>query len=217
MSSVFYLGVLSCIIIVSIFASGFANHSQQKRLRQRKLVQQLRNSADHFALIAASIAQFSSNKSMAAEFIGMAISNYQRILHLDAESEHTQNSLQNAQQLAQQLGSGTLRNDADAEFNILRVKQQLNDACHIFKKMLNSGTLSGEVYKEYHRELTWLYVNIEVDMLVRQGDEARHKKDKLRSMSYYQNALNLLKRSAIIDPRKQEKINAITDALALKV
>lgn len=217
MSSVFYLGVLSCIIVASIFASGFANHSQKKRLRQRKLIQQLRNSADHFAQISVRIAQFSSNKSMAAEFIGMAISNYQRILRLDADSEHTQNSLQNAQQLAQQLGSGTLQNDADAEFNIHRVKQQLNDACHIFKKMLDSGTLSAELYKEYHQELIWLYVSIEVDVLVRQGDEARHKKDRLRSMSYYQNALNLLKKSAMIDPRKQEKINAITDALAIKV
>lgn len=217
MSSTYYLGVLSCIIIGSIFASGFANHRQQKRLRKRQLIQRLRKSADHFAHIAATIAQFSTNKALPAELIGMAISNYQRILHLDINSEQTQHSLQSAQKFAQQLGSGSInafqQDEANTTINIPNIKQQLNDTCQIFKKMLASGSLSNEIFKEYHQELIWLYLVIEVEVLVRQGDEAKERKDPLRSMSCYQNARNLLKKSTVSDPRKQEKIEGIENLL----
>ena len=218
MSSAFYLSVLSCIIVVSIFASGFANHRQQTRLKKRKLLQRLRKSADHFAQIAATITQFSTNKAIAAEFIGMAISNYQRILRLDMDSEHTQLSLQSAQQFAQQLGSGSintlLQDDANTAINISNVKQQLNDACQIFKKMRDSGSLSNDSFKEYHQELIWLYLVVEVEAMIRHGDEAKERKDPLRSMSYYQSARNLLKKSAIADPRKQEKLDEIENLLS---
>ena len=217
MSSTFYLGVLSSIIIGSLLASGFANHRQQKRLKKRKLVQRLRKSADHFAQLAATVARFSSNKSIPAELIGMAISNYQRILHLDMDSEHTQLSLQGAREFAQQLGSGGIsafhQGEADNTINIANTKQQLNDACQIFKKMLNSGTLSQDSFREYHQELIWLYLAVEVEALVQQGDEAKERKDSLRCMSYYQSARNVLKKSSVSDPRKQEKLEEVLNRL----
>ena len=217
MSSILFLGILISVIIISLIASGYANYRQQQRLKLRKMSQQLRKSAEHFRELASVIDHLSNNKSMAAELIGMSINTYQRMLTIEPNSEYVLTSLQSAKEFAQ-----TLSNPApiDTAFNtdleIYRTKRQLEDIEKIFRKMVDRGNLANEIFEEYHQELVWLYLQIQVDSMVHQADLAKERKDKVKSLAFYQKALNLLKQSSILDPRKQTRIKAIADLLSGK-
>ncbi len=220
MSSITYLALLLGIIVVSLTASALAHYSQTKRIKKQKTLQRLRRSADHFAELAALLNKISSHKSMAAELIGMAINNYQRILQIEPDTEYASASLQNARELAQSLSRPSQPSSEDglcnSDMEIYRTKSMLNDAEKIFRKILARGDLDQELFNEYHNELIWLYVQVEVDSLVQHGSRAKERKDKVKSLAYYQKALNVLKKSSVNDDRKQERIKLVGQLLTTK-
>lgn len=205
-----FLGGLVALIIVGLLVSATANYYQQKRAELAKQIKQLRASGEHLAEIAQKIDQISTHKSMAAELIGMAAKNFQNIIALRANSADARDMLQSAQQFAKQLaqGQGTAnpcpRFDSAAE--IAKAKQLLTDAEKIFRRMHDRGTLNSETFSEYYRELRWLYIDVEVSSYLHQGLLARERNDRVKSGKYFQSALNILKKSASADPRKQTKL-----------
>lgn len=205
-----FLGGLVALIIIGLIVSAFANHYQQKRAKLTSQIKQLRTSGDHLAEIAQKIDQISMNKSMAAELIGMAAKNFQKIIDLKADANHVRNALASAQEFAARLSRGQGNANPVARFDstdeIAKTKQLLSDAEKIFRRMYDRGNLASETFKEYYTELKWLFIDVEVSSYIHQGILARGREDRLKSSKYFQQALNVLKRSSSTDPRKQAKL-----------
>lgn len=205
-----FLGGLIALIIVGLFVSAYANYYQQKQANLAKQIKQLRTSGDHLSEIAQKIDLISTNKSMAAELIGMAAKNYQKIIDLKADATDALGALQSAQEFANKLSSGLGTANPSPTFEsideISKTKQLLSDAERIFRRMYDRGSLGAETFSEYHTELKWLYIDVEVSSYVHQGTLAAGRDDRLKCSKYFQQALNVLKKSSSADPRKQAKL-----------
>ena len=217
MSSVSFLGILIAIIILSLVVSAYAHYRQQQQRKFQKLSQQLSKSAAHFSELARLIDRHSSKKSIAAELIGMSVKNYQRMLKMQPNSQTIANALQNVSEFAQRLSNGRTEEAMDSlltsEAEVYQAKRQLNDIEKIFRKMVEQNKLSREAFDQYHQELAWLYLQIEVDFLVHQANRAKEQKWKLKTLAFYQKALNTLKKSPLVDSRKMERIESINELL----
>jgi hypothetical protein len=147
----------------------------------------------------------------------MSVKNYQRMLKMQPNSQAIANALQNASEFAQRLSNGRTEEAMDSlltsEAEVYQAKRQLNDIEKIFRKMVEQNKLSREAFDQYHQELAWLYLQIEVDFLVHQADRAKEQKGKLKTLAFYQKALNTLNKSPLVDSRKMDRIESINELL----
>ncbi len=83
----------------------------------------------------------------------------------------------------------------------------------VLHAMSEAHDISHEAYEGHRRELMWLYLKIEAETLINQGNLHSNKGERVQARIFYQRALNALKKSALQDARKHSRIKELTELL----
>jgi tetratricopeptide (TPR) repeat protein len=216
MTPFWVLILLFVILLISVLGSTYAHYRQQNYVEVQQRIQQIRRNAEFYNELASAMASLTDNKEMPLELNKVAIQYYESILHIDANAAFVLPAIQNAKNFNDTIASD-INNNIKTTFNsdaeIAKARGYLTQAERIFRKLKDRGVISLDLFNVFHQELVWLYLRCEVDSLKNQGEMASQRKDKIKSLSYYQTALNTLKKSAIVDPRKQALIKDISQKL----
>jgi len=209
---------LCLIVLLSIAGSAFAHVSQERRARQSQKIKHMQQSARQLSEAAHAIDPWCPMRSIPAELSGMAVCAWRETLQLDPQSPHAQTELAGIEALARALAAGKQVTGGSINLatsqEISNLQRHLRNAELIFHRLLETGSLDEITYRQYATEIRWLILKTGIDSLLHQGNLAMARKDRVRFISFYQRALNHLKKSSLADPRRNDYIKIISDKLA---
>lgn len=209
---------LCLLVLLSIAGSAFAHVSQERRARQSQKIKHMQQSARQLSEAAHAIDPWCPLRSIPAELSGMAVRAWREVLQLEPQSPHAQTELAGIETLARALAGGKQATNGPMNLatsqEISNLQRHLRNAESIFHRLMETGGLDEASYRQYAIEIRWMILKAEVDSLLHQGDLAMQRKDRVRFASFYQRALNLLKKSSLVDPRRNDYIKVISDKMA---
>lgn len=209
---------LCLLVLMSIAGSAFAHVAQERRARHALKVKQIQQSARQLSDAAHAIDPWCPLRSIPGELAGMAVRAWRDALQLDPQSPHAQTELAGIESLARSLSAGKQASSGPMNLatsqDISQLQRHLRNAETIFHRLMETGSLDEATFRAYAIEIRWLILKAEIDSLLHQGDLALERKDKVRFISFYQRALNHIKKSALADPRRNVYIKSISDRLA---
>jgi len=209
---------LCALVLLSIAGSAFAHVAQERRARQAQKIKHMQQSARQLSDAAHAIDPCCPLRSIPAELAGMAVRAWREALQLDPQSPHAQTELAGIESLAQSLAAGKQATGSSMNLatsqEISNLQRHLRNAESIFQRLLETGSLDEATFRQYAKEIRWLILKAEIDSLLHQGNLAMERKDRVRFISFYQRALNQLKKSSLSDTRRADYIKIISDKLA---
>lgn len=210
---------LLILLIVILFAATIGSYMANKRQQIKAQIQaqthKLRLLADEYQELAAELANLSPMTDAAVSINQHANNIYQRILSIDAENQLAQTALEQSQSFEESLKSQRQvpKTVFSNEAALKSARNQLNKAGRLFMQMRERSEIPRDVFDTYHHELSWLYIQCEIDSLIYQGDTFLDRDAKLKAIAFYQKAKNNLKKSMIDDPRRQERLDLLDEKI----
>ena len=208
---------LVVLLIAAVAGSTYAHYRQRAYVQRQQQVQYLRRHAEHYNEVASALAAMTTKREIAQLFNKFTVAYYEQILQIDPEAQFIVAALESAKAFGQQGGEQRAEGEGttfNSEAEIARAQSYLNQAERLLRSMRDKGDIPSAVFDSYHQELRWLYLRCEVDSLINQGHLATQRKDRIKSLAFYQKAQNILKKSALADPRRQQLIKDIAQMLA---
>lgn len=208
--------LLSLTLVAAVFVSRFAYHRQHRRETLSWSTKQYVDQAAVCYELAEFANEVGESNAIANTLVDASIRHYQRVLDIDPQAK-VQTALDEARELSRRIQSQGARNlskllSSGRKVGLARLR--LKHVERVLKTLCEAGEVDASDYAEYHHELMWLYLKIEAQTLIDQGNLSSNQDNKIQARVYYQRALNALKKSALNDPRKLNLIKELSELLA---
>lgn len=217
MQPIFLLTILIVVIVVAIAVSGYANVRQQKQIVINKTLNQMRSQAELCQELAGSCYAIIGHKAIAAKLLETAIAYYRKIASTYPNQNYIETAASNAEEFLRTVRNEPqrpLKANFESSQEISIAKSKLESVQNVLHKMYDGGELGQNDYETFRQDLKWYYLEVEVAALLHQANLARQANQTVKYLSLHQKALNLLKRSALDDPRKRPLIQQIASQLS---
>lgn len=209
--------LLFAILLLATIGSYMANERQRFKTQLKAQVNKMRIKADDYQELASEIANLTSLNELVLSISAYAKSIYERIAELEPNNPLIIAALEQNKSFAEALES--IGNSPSTVFSneasIKHARSQLHKAGRLFTQLRERNLLAKEAFDTYHHELSWLYLQCEVDSLAHQGDICMEGKDKLKAINFYHKAKVSLEKAKADDPRHKERLDSLSEKIKL--